>query len=469
MAAKGFDLVLSDGAAVLQDGQVRKVDIGVRDGSIAAIAAPRTLDGDARVDLRGLTILPGAIDAHIHLGHGADISRPRVPRDAADETAAAAAGGVTTFVSYLISDGAFMSGLFDEVIAITEDGSRIDFGYHLVIATEEQLAEVERAAAERGVTSFKLFMYNRGGEGARLGLPDIDDGFLFHLLEATRRAGAIVCPHCENIEVAWVLRDRLREADPEGLGGLSAWSNSRPPLLEAEAVHRVGSIARLADARFHMVHCSSGEGLKAALAQRALGAKISIETCIQYLTHTVDTNQGLRAKVNPPVRCAEDVDALWRGLIDGSIDTVATDHVHRDATAKAGGVWKASPGFPGLETLLPVLVSEGFHKRQLPLTTIARVLGENPARIMGLDRKGSIRIGNDADFAILDLNAEWIADERTMHSSAGFSIYDGWALKGRVIHTLCRGAFAMREGQLCPEQVGRGRYVARIPTALTAT
>jgi len=193
-----------------------------------------------------------------------------------------------------------------------------------------------------------------------------------------------------------VLRDRLMAADPRGAGGLAAWNASRPPLLEAEAVHRVACISRLADAPLHIVHCSSATALQAALAQRAAGTRISVETCIQYLTHTVASAQGLKAKVNPPVREATDVEALWKGLLDGSIDTVATDHVHRDASAKVGGVWRASPGFPGLEMLLPVMISEGYHKRGLPLTSVARLLSENPARIMGLNAKGAIGLGFDA-------------------------------------------------------------------------
>lgn len=462
MTESAYDLVLYGGTAVLVGGAVEVVDLGVRDGRVAAIAQPGSLNGAERLDLRGLTVLPGVIDAHIHLGHGSDISKPRVPQDAASESASAAAGGVTSFVSYLISEQPFLSGVLDDVISTTEAGSVIDFAYHLVIATEDQLSEVERAVREKGVTSFKIFMYNRGGEGARLGLPDTDDGFLFRLLEAAHRAGATVCPHCENIEVGWVLRDRLMAKDPEGLGGLVAWNDSRPPLLEAEAVHRACTIARMTGGRLHMVHCSSEEGLKAAKAQRLIGAGISIETCIQYLTHTVDTDQGLKAKVNPPVRTSNDVEALWEALADGTIDTVATDHVHRDVAAKSGGAWKASPGFPGMETLLPVLISEGHHKRGLPLQTIARVLSENPARIMGLPLKGSIRVGNDADLAVVDLEAEWEVDERTMHSSAGFSIYDKWRLKGRVVHTLSRGQFALKEGKLCPEQVGKGRYISRL-------
>lgn len=457
-----LETVLRGGHVVLGDGSVADLDIGIVGGKIGALASRNSL-GDAGqvVDINGLTVLPGVIDAHIHLGHGADITRPRAASDADTETASAAAGGVTTFISYVIASDPYEEGIFEDIKSVSEGGARIDFGFHLVISTEKQLAAIPVYVKTFGVASFKLFMYNRGGEGARLGLPDIDDGFLYRLAEAAKSSGAIVCPHCENIEVAWVLRKRLMAADPDGEGGLAAWSNSRPPFLEAEAVHRVSTLARSLGARVHMVHCSSGEGLEASIAQRQLGAPLTVETCTQYLTHDVDWSGGIKAKVNPPVRAKADIEALWAGIKAGTIDTVATDHVHRDIAAKTGGVWKASPGFPGLETLLPVMLTEGYHKRQLSLGRIAELLSANPARIMGCPTKGTIAVGKDADFAIVDLNAEWIADEKTMRSDAGFSIYDGWRFKGRVEHTLVRGNFALRDRLLNDDAVGTGRYIYR--------
>jgi dihydroorotase-like cyclic amidohydrolase len=405
--------------------------------------------------------MPGVVDAHIHLGHGSDISKPRSASDAETESASAAAGGVTTFLSYLISSTPFDQALIDEVCTVTSAGSRVDFGFHLVISTPEQLAGVPDYAKAYGIPSFKIFMYSRGGEGLRIGLPDIDDGFLFRLAEAVVQSGGVLCPHCENIEVAWVLGRRAMSADPDGKGGLAAWNNSRPPFVEAEAVHRVATLARHAGASVYMVHCTSEAALEAALAQRSLGTDLTIETCTHYLTHTIDWKGGDIGKVGPPVRTARDVEALWVALKAGKIDVVATDHVHRNVAAKVGGIWKASPGFPGLQTLLPVLLTEGYHKRGMPLDQIARVLSRNPARAMGCQTKGAIAVGRDADFAIVDLERSWTAENAGMHSDAGFSIYDGWPFKGKVIHTMVRGRFAYRDEQLCADVVGHGRYLRR--------
>ena len=459
---KAFDLVVKGGDAILPGRGRTACDIAIQDGKIAAIVAPGgALQAQAELPAHGLLVMPGAVDVHLHLGHGKDIARPREPLDADRETAAAATGGVTTFIPYLMATEPF-EAIFDDVVAVTEQGARIDFGYHFIISTEAQLAGIARYVSDYGAPSFKIFMNNRGGEGARLGLPDIDDGFLFRLCEEAAKNGGMVCPHPETIEIAWVLRDRLKANDPEGRGSLKTWNGSRPPFVEADAVQRAAYVADTAGAPLYVVHTSSAQALEAALRHRRAGATVHIETCPHYLTHDVGWPGGDVGKINPPLREAADRERLWQGLRDGEIDTVATDHVHRDLSAKAGGIWTASPGCPGLETLLPVLLSEGHHKRGLPLERIVELASTNPARIMGLGHaKGGIAPGLDADLALIDLNAQWTLQRGDVVSSAGYSIYEGRRFKGKVAHTLVRGRFAMRDGALIDDAVGTGRYISR--------
>jgi len=457
-----FDLIIRGGTAVLPETDGVEVDIAVSDGHIAAILSPGTAaEAGETLDASGKTILPGVIDVHLHLGHGKDIARPRVPEDAATETAAAAMGGVTTFIPYLMATDPFET-LFDEVKEVTETGARIDFGYHFIISTEDQLAGVPRYAREFGAPSFKIFMNNRGGEGTRLGLPDIDDGFLLRLCEAAAANGGMVCPHPENIEAAWVLRKRVMDADLEGRGGLRAWNATRPPFVEADAVQRAGLFARETGARLYIVHTSSNEALEAALRARDAGTDITIETCPHYLTHDIDWEGGDIGKINPPLRERDDRDALWDGILAGDIDTIATDHVHRDISSKAGGIWKASPGCAGLETLLPVMLTDGHHERGIALGHIASLLSSTPAEAMGLQHcKGRIAVGLDADFAIVDLRREYVYERRDVRSSAGYSIYEGRRFKGQVIHTLVRGRFIVRDRALADDSAGSGRYIRR--------
>ena len=457
-----IELVLRGGRLVLPGQGLVEADLAISAGRFAGIlAAGAPLNAAAEISIRGLVAMPAALDVHLHLGHGNDIARPRVPADAERETAAAARGGIATMIPYLMATEPFEQ-IFDEVREITAAGARVDFGFHFIISTPEQRAAVPRYIADYGVPTFKFFMNNRGGEGNRLGLPDIDDGALFELFELCAKHGGMVCPHPENIEIAWVLRHRTMKADPEGKAGLASWNATRPAFVEAEAVQRAGFLARITGAPVYVVHTSSAEALAAAKAQRAAGARVWIETCPHYLTHDVTWEGGVTGKINPPLRERADREALWAGLISGDIDTVATDHVHRDITSKAGNIWQASPGCPGMETMLPVLLSEGHHKRGLSLPRIAELVAANPARAMGLSqRKGAIAVGLDADLAIIDPNSEAVVDRATIESSAGYSIYEGWRLKGQVVHTFVRGRAVMRDRVLDAGTVGTGQFIRR--------
>lgn len=457
-----FDLVIRTVDAILPGTGRTPCSIGVRDGRIAAILAP---DAEAEslqtIDASGLVAFPGLIDPHLHLGHANSIAAPQEPRDADLESAAAAKGGITTFIPYLLSTEPY-SRVGRDLIELTAAGARIDFGYHFIISTEDQLAEVPSYAARFGVPTFKVFMNNRGGEGARLGLPDIDDGFLFRLCEAAAASNGMVNPHPENIEIAWVLRDRLMQRDPDGQSGLAGWNDSRPDFIEAEAVHRVSYIGEQTGAPIYAVHISSAKALEAGLASRRDGRRLFLETCPHYLTHDIAFPGGIIAKINPPVRTGADRERLWQAVLDGTIDTIGTDHVHRTMAGKTGGIWKASPGCPGMETMLPVLLSEGHHKRGLSLERIAAITSTNTARIMGLShRKGALAVGLDADITLVDLDAQWVARHADTVSSAGYTIYDGWTFRGAVTHTYVRGKAVVLDGQLVENRAGHGTYLER--------
>ena len=288
-----FDLVLRGGAAILPEHGRTACDIAVRDGRIAAIVASGgQLVAATEISVRGLTIFPGVLDVHLHLGHGKDIAQPRVPLDADRETAAAAKGGVTCFIPYLMATEPF-ENIFDDVVSVTQSGARIDFSYHFIISTEEQLAGVPIYVRDYGVPTFKIFMNNRGGEGARLGLPDIDDGFLFRLCEAAAGSGGMVCPHPETIEIAWVLRDRLKLKDPDGKGGLATWNATRPPFVEADAVQRAAYLASTVGAPLYVVHTSE---------------------------HSGDPDQPFQAI---PITHSDRSRSVWRGVREGSVGCIS--------------------------------------------------------------------------------------------------------------------------------------------------
>jgi len=451
-----FDLRLSGGGVLLPGAEeLSQVDVLIRDGVIAALCAPDArVDAAEEVSVRGLAVLPGIIDAHVHLGQ--DITVPRTPDDARRETEAAAAGGVCTLIAYLMVASPYHE-VFDDAVGVMETHGVVDFGFHFCIVTRDQLAELPSYVSELGVSSFKFFMNFRGDEGRYLGLPGNDDGFLLDLMRAAAETGAMVDPHGENIEIIWNLRS---QPIPDGLSPLGVWNHTRPDFVETEAQLRAAFLASVAGASMYAVHVTNAQTVDVLSGQRDRHPNIFLETCPHYLTHDIDSELGPIAKVNPPLRTLADREALWRAIAEGRINVIGSDHVPRHRAAKTDDIWTASAGFPGLQTLLPVLLSEGHHRRGLPLGRLVDLVTRAPAQIFGLwPRKGQIAIGADADLAVVDLEARHTVRAAEQRSGAGYSIYEGWDLTGAVEHTILRGSFVVRDREVVAR--GGGHFVPR--------
>ncbi len=449
-----YDLRLAGGQAVLPGQGLTAVDICVRDGLIAAIVAHDDPATAAEVvDVSGKIVVPGGIDPHVHLGK--NIAAPEEPIDASAESASAAAGGITSMLVYLIGPDPYDKP-FATSMEVMGEYSHTDFGFHFCIVTKEQLEAVPSYVSDLGVSSFKFFMNFRGDEGAYLGVPGIDDSFMFDLLKVGAESGALINAHPENVELIWRLRgDVPRTPD----AGLAAWNETRPPFVEAEAAQSVAYLAKVLGASFYAVHVSSREALEALERIRRDYPNVFVETCPHYLTLTYDTPMGSRAKVNPPIRTQDDQDALWDAIRDGIVDTIGSDHNSRHFTAKDKDIWSASAGFPGVGTLLPTLISEGHQRRGVPLERIVDLTSTRPAQLFGLyPRKGVIAVGSDADFAVVDLNAQTVVTASAQHSAAAYSVWEGTTLDCRITDTIVRGRFAVRDGELQP---AFGTYLSR--------
>jgi len=458
-----IDLRLAGGTVVLPGG-AQRADVLVADGRIAGIVAPDApVQARETLDVSGRHVLPGVVDAHVHLG--SDITTPRTPEDVRPETAAAAAGGVTTLVAYLMS-----ADPYDEVMppakAAMEQDALVDFGFHFCIGTPEQLAAIPHYVSELGVSSFKFFMNFRTDEGHRLGLPGNDDGFLLELLEAAAQNGAIVNPHAENADLIKLL---ARRGVLEGEGNdLQRWHASRPDYVEAEALERIGFLSMLAQADLHAVHVTNEMSLHVLRDVRAHQPKISIETCPHYLTLDTDAELGTIGKVNPPLRPASDREALWAAIADGTIDTIGSDHVPRHGSFKDAPLAKASPGFPGMQQLLPLVLTEGHLKRGIALERLVDLVSTRPAQVFGLgDRKGAIRPGADADLVVVDLDAPNTISAATEHSGAGFTPWEGTEVGVRVERTILRGRTVFAEG--APDGTPTGQYLPRHRSGVLTT
>jgi dihydropyrimidinase len=449
------DLRIAGGTVVLPSG-VAPADLLVSDGVIVGIVAPgAAADVERTLDVDGRHVLPGVIDAHVHLG--ADITMPRTSQDVRPETEAAAAGGVTTVIAYLMSPDPY-----DEVLPVAraamDADSVVDFGFHFCISTREQLEAVPHYVADLGVSSFKFFMNFRTDEGLRLGLPGNDDGFLFELLELAAANGAVVNPHAENADLI-KLRSRLGIIEGEGTA-MELWDRRAPGWVEAEAVQRACFWARRAGADLHAVHVTNAASLEVLREARAHHAGISIETCPHYLTLDTRSDIGVIGKVNPPLRPPEDREALWNAVAAGEIDTIGSDHVPRHGRFKEGGLGTASPGFPGLQQLLPILLTEGHLRRGIALERIVDLVSTRPAQTFGLgDRKGAIRLGADADLVVVDLTGGDTISAATEFAGAGFTPWEGVRTGARVERTLLRGETVYAQGRVLDG--ARGDYLPR--------
>ncbi|PRY70514.1 dihydropyrimidinase [Glaciihabitans tibetensis] len=450
-----FDLVIRGGTLVRPRETPVLGDVAVRDGRIAAIFEPgQSIEATEEIDATGLHVFPGSIDPHCHIGLGGGMD------EYATDTGAAALGGVTTMM-YMLSNGDSYLPMLEAHHAAADAVSKVDFGFHVTLMTDEHLAELDEIKARFGLRSFKYYMHFRGDEGKYLGVEGTHDGKLFEILSAVGANEDLLLVHAENPEVVWVLRDKLVA---EGRDDLSAWDEARPPFVEAEAVRRVAYFANTVGCDLYLVHLSTKDSLDQVRAARAelSDLTISVETCPHYLTHDVDYPRGLVGKVNPPLRQPDQPEAIWTGLADGTIDTLGSDHVGRRLSAKEGTIWSASAGFPGAPTTLPVLLSEGYHKRGLPLERIAELTSKRPAELLRLtDSKGDIAVGLDADFSLVDLTFERTPTAEWLGTWSDYSLYEDMPLTGWPRHTILRGETVVRDGVLVGAP-GAGHYVRGI-------
>ncbi|MFT4123127.1 MAG: amidohydrolase family protein [Microbacteriaceae bacterium] len=453
-----IDLSIVGGTVVTTDGET-PLDVHVDGGVIVALTGPHSaaaLTARETIDASGLHVLPGCVEPHAHLGLGDGAEDWRT------ETAAAAIGGVTTVFNYVMG----ASSYFEQVPAEHEAAAgrtHVDYALHVVPCTRNHLDELDRYVTELGVTSFKFFMSFRADEGAYLGIEGTDDGYLYDYLQrVARHPGAIANIHAENIEVVWRLREAAKAA---GEDGHAAWNRSRPGFVEAEATTRAAAFGLETGAPVYIVHTSAGETVGAAQRARELrptGAPpLHLETCAHYLTHTEDTDLGMIAKANPPLRSAADTERLWAAVADGTIQTIGSDHSPRHRSKKTGTVWRSPAGIAGIGAQLVVLLSEGHHRRGVPLSRIVELTSTNPAKIFGVyPQKGTIAVGSDADLALVALDETRVVEPDSFGGRAEYNLYERTAMTGWPVSTILRGTVVMRDGAIVAEP-GIGSYLFR--------
>ncbi len=450
-------IIIQNGTLVHADG-IEKADIGIDNGIIQTIA-PCIAPGkdDTVLDAENCLVFPGFIDAHTHFAM--DNGTIMTADDFETGTLAALAGGTTTIIDFATqSKGESLSKALAVWHKKADGRSNCHYGFHMAITdwNESTKAELPLMIKE-GVTSFKLYMAYRA-----LWVNDVE---LYEILMEMKRMNGFVGVHCENGHLVETLTAALLK---EGRSSPAAHPLSRPPELEAEAISRLLYIAKMVDWPVIIVHLSSALGLQEVRKARERGQRVFVETCPQYLLlndglYGLPAFEGAKYVCSPPLRKAEDQSALLDALANGEIDSVATDHCSYRFNGQKTLGWndfsKIPNGLPGVENRPRLIFSRLVDNGFITPETMCRLLSTNPANAYGLfPRKGTLRVGSDADIVIWERHAEPISAKH-QHQNTDYCPYEGFMSTGRPRTVLLNGEVAVREGYVVNYRLGR--YLCR--------
>jgi allantoinase len=442
-----YDLAIKNGRLVTERGTV-ETTVLVSDGRIAAITKSALLSQQAgsTIDARGMLVLPGLIDSHVHFRDPGMTQK----EDFESGSRGAAAGGVTTVFDMPTTKPVVMNvSLFKRKVETLLGRSVVDFGLYAG-AGPSNLRELNSLAAA-GAVAFKTYQVAPPPErvaeyeGAFVNNPTE----LSQVMGRVAKTGLVHCLHAEDNQTISHLTARLLA---EGRKDPMAHYDCRPNYTEALAVSQAVELARATRCKVHILHLSTKEALRIIAKAKRRKVGVTSETCPHYLIFTKDALRkfGPFAKYNPPPRTKEDVSALWLGLKSGAIDAVVSDHAPHVRLEKEAGredIWKAPPGTPGVELRLPLLLTSA-RKHGLSLHDVVRLTSTGVARIFGVhNRKGGVRKGLDADFAIVDPRKEWVVKNEELQTKAReTSLYGGFRMRGKVVTTILRGKVVFEEG-----------------------
>ncbi len=442
-----YDLIVRHGTLVTPS-ETRQADVAVVDGRIVAIDPELAGTSKDEIDARGLHILPGVIDAHVHFNE---------PGRTAWEgfvtgTKALAAGGTTTYFDMPLNahPPTLDATSFDLKLAAAQSSSLVDFAFWggLVPGNVPNMEEL----ADRGVIGFKAFMSNSGIDDFLA----VDDLTLYEGMVQGARLGKIVAVHAENDQITSGL---ARRAIEQGRTGKRDYLASRPLIAELEAIERAILMASETGCSLHIVHVSSGRGVRLVAEARLRGVDVSCETCPHYLVLSDDDLEelGAVAKCAPPLRSQQEREALWEQVFAGNVPMIASDHSPAPVGMKTdANFFRVWGGISGCQSLLSLLLTDGYERRSLSLNRIPALTAEYVAQRFGLlPHKGCLALGADADMVFVDLQSSNVLQSADLFYRHQHSPYVGKLLRGRIVQTLVRGNTIFREGNFVSAPIGQ--------------
>ena len=446
--------------------------ITVEDGRISSIrqgpAAPEELAQAQQVlDAGGKLLIPGGIDPHVHLRDPGNPERETF----ATGTMAAAAGGVTTLMEHPISKPPQYSvKILENRIRVADAQAFVDYAF-VGAAGGRQPERIQALARDGRVLAFKTFLHQppNGRDLEFEGLTMADDYELYRGLEAVAGTGLHCLVHAEDNDL---IQGLTAQFQAQGKRDPLAHTQTRPTIAEVASVARVITFARETGAVVEFCHISTPEAAQLIKEEKARGTKLILETCPHYLMlSTRDLVQhGPFAKCNPPLRTPEARDRLWDYVQDGTVDIIGSDHAPFLLEEKLKGeadIFQAMSGFPGIDLRMPLMMT-AVKQGKLTLKRCVELLSVNPAKVFGIyPRKGTIQVGCDADFTVLDPDRPFVVDRGAMYTKSKETarVYEGWTLYGQAIHTVVRGRVVMRDGVVDPACQGWGELITRLEGA----
>jgi dihydroorotase len=423
--------------------------VAIDDGRILKIGRETNMPkSDVRLDLKNLLVLPGLIDVHVHLRD----EEKAYKEDFYSGTAAAAAGGMTTALDMPNNNPVTMSvETLRNRMGLAERKVLVNVGFYSEFPKDK--SEIH-AIVREGAVGFKLYMAEQVG-----GLDIRSDQAIIEAFKVAGSLGILTATHAEDEQTLKRNEDKFKSI---GRNDINAFLKAHSEDVEVKAIERLLKLAKQTGMHLHFCHVSTEAGMTKIIEAKKSELQVTCEATPHHLFLSVrDLKRvGSLALTMPPLRDRRDVDGLWEAVKNGWVDVIGSDHApHTLKEKEAESVWDVKVGIPGLETTLPLLLTE-VRRGRISIGDVVRLMSENPAEIFKLKNKGRLKEGNDADLTVVDLNRKYKIDASKFHSKAKFSPFEGREVQGKPVKTIVAGQLVMDDGEMVAK-AGSGRIIRR--------